>query len=209
MLVRSLVYATREDLLPEFRDYHARLAGWGRAMRQPAPHSKLPRCVGTIAEIGDGCRSPHWGTRYPPEAIFAVLVEAAAWILLHVDERLLASVDAALADNIGWLDFTHMLTFADAAVTATRRLPALWPAALLQLACFIGRNAGYVDPGLDDAAYAVADIAAVHRRTQKRGLFDHGRDRFIISVHLTKTLLATATLMESLPAQGAAACRRR
>ena len=36
---------------------------------------------------------------------------------------------------------------------------------------------------------------------RRNALFDHGRDRFIISVHLTKTLLAGATLMETLPAQ--------
>ena len=36
---------------------------------------------------------------------------------------------------------------------------------------------------------------------RRNALFDHGRDRFIISVHLTKTLLAGATLMEILPAQ--------
>jgi hypothetical protein len=33
----------------------------------------------------------------------------------------------------------------------------------------------------------------------RSGLFDHGRDRFIISVHLTKTLLAGVNLMRSDP----------
>jgi nitrite reductase/ring-hydroxylating ferredoxin subunit len=198
MLARSLVYATREDLLPEFRDYRARLAGWGEpcdacpaldaaALRRTPPKSAMALVAA-------------WGSRHPPEAIFAVLVESAAWILLHVDERRLVDVEAKLADNIGWLDFTHMLTFAEAAVTAMRRVPALWPAVLLQLACFIGRNAGYVDAGLDARDYAVADIAAFIAE-RRNALFDHGRDRFIISVHLTKTLLAGATLMEILPAQ--------
>jgi hypothetical protein len=198
MLARSLVYATREDLLPEFRDYRARLAAWGEAdaacppldataLRRTTPKSAM-RVVAA------------WGARHPPEAIFAVLVETAAWTLLHVDERLLVSVDAKLADNINWLDFTHMLTFAEAAGTAVRLRPALWPAVLLQLACFIGRNAGYVDAELDARGYAVADIAGFISE-RRNALFDHGRDRFIISVHLLKTLLATSTLMEALPTQ--------
>jgi hypothetical protein len=46
----------------------------------------------------------------------------------------------------------------------------------------------------------VADIPGfvVERRN---ALFDHGRDRFIISVHLIKTLLAASALMDDLPAQ--------
>jgi len=125
-------------------------------------------------------------------------VEASAWILLHVDERVLTRVDASLADNVGWLDFTHALTFADAARTALQARPELWPNALLQLACFTGRNSGYVDPELDVRAYAVSNIREfLDRRVS--GLFDHGRDRFIISVHLLKTLLAGEALLAALP----------
>jgi hypothetical protein len=139
-----------------------------------------------------------WSARYAPDAIFATLVEAAAWILLHVEERVLTRIDAGLADNVGWLDFTHALTFADAARAAVRARPDLWPSALLQLACFIGRNNGYVDPELDERPYAVSDLREfLARRTA--GLFDHGRDRFIISVHLAKTLLAGEALMAALP----------
>ena len=94
MLVRSLVYARREDLLPEFRD----------------------------------------------------ILEAAGWQLLHVDESRFAATCSKIADNYGWLDFTHALTFARAGVVAAEAAPDLWPAILLQLACFIGRNATCVDP---------------------------------------------------------------
>jgi nitrite reductase/ring-hydroxylating ferredoxin subunit len=198
MLARSLVYATREDLLPEFRDYRARLDAWGSegdaampldagALRRTTPRSAMA----VVAA---------WSARHPPEAIFAALVESAAWLMLHVDQRLLVSVDAKLADNIGWLDFTHMLTFAEAAHTAVRLRPRLWPSVLLQLACFIGRNAGYADAGLDTSRYAVAGIADLLAESRE-ALFDHGRDRFIISVHLTKTLFAAASLIEALPHQ--------
>ncbi len=197
MLVRSLVYAAREDRLPEFRDYAGRLAVWGRATGgKPVP-------LDAEALRGKSAKSAmalvtEWSAQYAPEAIFAVLVESAAWILLHVDEGVLTRVDSPIADNVGWLDFTHALTFAEAARTAVELRPDLWPHALLQLACFIGRNNGYVDPGLDVRSYAVSDLAEfLAGRTQR--LFDHGRDRFIISVHLTKTLLAGRTLMALLP----------
>jgi hypothetical protein len=140
-----------------------------------------------------------WGARHRPEAIFPVLVQAAAWSLLHADEDVFTSADGKLADNVGWLDFTHALTFAEAAQTVVPRRPGLWPAALLQLACFVGRNAGYVAPELDTAGYAVGDAEAF-LDAGVRGLFDHGRDRFIVSVHLTKTLLAGGNLMRAQPA---------
>jgi hypothetical protein len=198
MLARSLIYATREDLLPEFRDYRTRLASWGE-MCDPCPQLNPATLRRTTAKSAMAIVAA-WGGRQPPEAIFPVLVESSAWTLLHVDERLLVSIEAKLADNINWLDFTHMLTFAEAAATAVLLRPALWPAVLLQLACFIGRNAGYVDAGQDTRSFAVADIdgfVAEHTNA----LFDHGRDRFIISVHMIKTLQSAAALMAAFPAQ--------
>jgi nitrite reductase/ring-hydroxylating ferredoxin subunit len=199
MLARSLVYATREDLLPEFRDYAQRLARWGEAIDAPVLDAAVlrGRAPKAAMEIVAG-----WGARYAPEAIFPVLVEAAAWILLHVDAHALTRTDAKLADNIGWLDFTHALTFADAARTAISLRPELWPAVLLPMACFIGRNAGYVDPALDAEPFIVTDTRAFLAH-ETEALFDHGRDRFIISVHLTKTLLAGARLIAVLPDQAA------
>jgi len=196
MLARSLIYATREDLLPEFRDYRGHLAEWGRGcgdaprMEPQALRGKAPR--GAMATIAA------WGALHPPAAIFPVLVEASAWTLLHVDQRKLTCTDAKLADNIGWLDFTHALTFADAAHMAVALRPDLWPAVLLQLACFLGRNAGYVDPALDVQRFEVAD-AQVFLAQETAALFDHGRERFIISVHLLKTLMAGKRLMAALP----------
>jgi nitrite reductase/ring-hydroxylating ferredoxin subunit len=197
MLVRSLIYAAREDRLPEFRDYAERRKTW----RQEIPEGALP--LGAEALRGKSAKSAMaavagWSARYTPEAIFATLLEASAWTLLHVDETVLTRLDAGLADNVGWLDFTHALTFADAARAAVEARPELWPDALLQLACFIGRNSGYLDPGLDERPYAVSDLREfLAQRTAD--LFDHGRDRFIISVHLIKTLLAGEALMTALP----------
>ena len=197
MLVRSLIYAAREDRLPEFRDYAARRRAWGSEVPTKSPQLEAEALRGKSAKSAMAVVGG-WSAQYAPEAIFATLVEAAAWTLLHVDERLLTRIDAPLADNIGWLDFTHALTFADAARTAAKARPDLWPNALLQLACFIGRNSGYVDEKQDARRYAVNDLRQfLDQRIS--GLFDHGRDRFIISVHLTKTLLAGEALMAALP----------
>ena len=196
MLARSLVNATREDLLPEFRDYSSGW-GWGQgsdgtplepaALRRRGPKSAIAVVAG-------------WGRRHAPETIFPVLVEAAAWTLLHVDAGALTRTDAELADNVGWLDFTHALTFADATRIAVSLRPELWPAVLLQMACFIGRNAAYVDPTLDEERFARGDTRQFLAQ-ETDALFDHGRDRFIISVHLLKTLLAAGRLISVLPAQ--------
>ncbi len=194
LLARNLIYARREDLLPEFRDYAARLAGWGIAAETSPP-------LGSAILRGRAAKSAMavvsaWGGRHQPETIFRALVEAAAWNLLHADEDVFTSIRGKLADNVGWLDFTHALTFAEAALTVVQRRPSLWPAILLQLACFIGRNAGYVDAALDTGAYRVANVDGFIAGSVSE-LFDHGRDRFIISVHLTKTLLASINLLQA------------
>jgi nitrite reductase/ring-hydroxylating ferredoxin subunit len=196
LLVRNLIYARREDLLPEFRDYARHLAAWGE------PGADCPR-LDPATLRGMAAKSAMavvaaWGGSAAPEAIFRVLVQAAAWSLLHADEAVFTSTAGKLADNVGWLDFTHAITFAEAASGVVGRRPDLWPAVLLQLACFIGRNAGYVDAGLDTSRYAVGD-ADRFLDDSVRDLFDHGRDRFIISVHLTKTLLAGINLMRAVP----------
>jgi nitrite reductase/ring-hydroxylating ferredoxin subunit len=194
LLARNLIYARREDLLPEFRDYATRLAEWGAPVAPIPPLD--PTALRGMAAKSAMAVVTGWGARHQPVAIFRVLVEAAAWNLLHADETVFTSTTAKLADNVGWLDFTHALTFAEAAHCVVPRRLGLWPAILLQLACFVGRNAGYVDAEIDTSNYRVADADAFIADSVS-GLFDHGRDRFIISVHLTKTLLACINLMQA------------
>jgi nitrite reductase/ring-hydroxylating ferredoxin subunit len=197
LLVRSLVAATREDLVPEFGSYAARLAGWGKpVMRHPPLAAAGVLTAGSAKEAMATVGA--WGLRHTPERILATLVEAAAWQLLHADETVMTRADGKLADNVGWLDFTHALTFAESGRRAARAVPRLWPPVLLQLACFVGRNCGYTDEDLDVRPFAVTDIGAF-LAASKRALFDHGRDRFVVSVHLLKTLTAGAVLVECVP----------
>jgi nitrite reductase/ring-hydroxylating ferredoxin subunit len=197
MLTRSLIYATREDLLPEFGAYSAYLREWGQARQPCPPLVAASLLLGSSPKAAMGAVAA-WGASHPPERIFAVLVEAVAWQLLHVDENILTRTDGKVADNVGWFDFSHALTFAEASQTAVRLRPELWPAAVLQIACFIGRNSAYADVEFHAEAYAVADAESFFADSFN-ALFDHGRDRFIVSVHLLKTLRAGEALSQALP----------
>jgi nitrite reductase/ring-hydroxylating ferredoxin subunit len=197
LLVRSLVSATREDLVPEFASYATRRAAWGQPVVRDPPLAAAEILTAASPKEAMALVAA-WGLRHTPERIFAVLVAAAAWQLLHADARKMTRSDAKLADNFGWLDFTHALTFAESGHRAARLVPDLWPEVLLQMACFVGRNCGHADADLDVQPFAVRDIPAFLAES-KRALFDHGRDRFIVSVHLLKTLLAGGVLIDSVP----------
>lgn len=197
-LVRSLVYATREDLIPEFRDYAPALADWpGDA----PPPTRAPRAEDFIGlSVRAALRRCH-AFAGDPEALFQALLGAAAWSLLHFDTAYEANNRGPVSDNVGWLDFTHAVTFANAVRVLCRRHPALWPQGLLQIACFLGRNAPYVKRELDTSPWRVADPAAFQATVTAR-LLDHGQFEYIVACHLLK--LATA-VREEIAATPAAA----
>jgi hypothetical protein len=196
LLARSLVYARREDLLPEFRAYRPRLEAWGRSGAKPPPLEARVLRGRSAKSVMDAVDA--WSAHHSPSAIFEVLVEAAAWMLLHVDESEFTRTSGKIADNVGWLDFTHALTFADAGLCVAAQAPDLWPPILLQLGCFIGRNAAWVDADQDVRAFAVTDQAAFFERATAR-LFDHGQVGFIVPAHLIKTLMAARRLGAAQP----------
>jgi hypothetical protein len=94
-----------------------------------------------------------------------------------------------IADNVSWLDFTHALTFANAARHLCTETPELWPAALLQLALFVGRNKPFVNAQQDVAEWAVDDAPAFLAR-EMAALYDHAIPEPIIACHRIKVLFA-------------------
>ncbi|MDY0871413.1 Rieske (2Fe-2S) protein [Dongia rigui] len=194
--VRALCYSTREDLLPEFRSYAAELARWGQADSGPASIGIDMLRRGSAKSAMALVRG--WSATAGRQVIWPALLETAAWQLLHADEARFWSVDQRLSENANWLDLTHTLTFADAGWQAATLSPELWPAIQLQLACFVGRNTAFVDPECDVAHYRVEDPGLFWREA-RLGLLDHGRGRFIISAHLTKTLMAAERLASGQP----------
>jgi nitrite reductase/ring-hydroxylating ferredoxin subunit len=184
-LVRSLVYAVREDRIPEFRHYGAALDSWVEGVGGQAPDPEAYRDLNVKAALE--LTAAHGNVA--PEDLYRSLLAANADHMLHFDLRYQSAFDRPVQDNVGWLDFTHAITFGNAVRRQCARFPELWPAGLLQMACFAGRNAAYTDPAVDEEVWAVDDPRAFFTEAV-RGLFDHGREEFIVSVHLLKTILA-------------------
>jgi nitrite reductase/ring-hydroxylating ferredoxin subunit len=191
-LVRSLVYATREDLIPEFRAYAPALAAWDGAGKDAVAAEDLlglpvSKVLARVARSsGD------------PRALYDALIGAAAWQFLHFDMRLMAAVDKPVSHNVNWLDFTHAITFGHAVRVLCGRYPRLWPQGLLQIACFVGRNAGFVDRQVDETPWRVADGRAFLDAALK-GLLDHEQQEYIVSIHLVKLLSAVRSEVAAAP----------
>ena len=110
--------------------------------------------------------------------------------MLRFDLSVSVHVDKPVSHNVGWLDFTHMLTFANAVRRICAEDPTLWPQALLQMGCFLGRVSPFI--GRDaDAGWAVGDIGAFLARERSQ-LHDHGIRDPIFSCHRVKVLSAVA-----------------
>ncbi len=187
-LIRSLVYARREDLIPEFKDYGRVLAAWGKAEGTAARPSS-PR-AGDFVGLGvRGALERCLDFAGDRQGLYDALLGAAAWNLLHFDRAVEARNDAPVSDNVGWLDFTHGITFANAVRQLCTRYPTLWPQGLLQMACFVGRNAAYVDKGLNGGPWQVEDPTAFFDAAAMN-LFDHGQFEYIVAAHQLKTFMA-------------------
>jgi nitrite reductase/ring-hydroxylating ferredoxin subunit len=191
-LVRSLVYATREDLIPEFRAYAPALAAWDGKGAEAVTAADLrglsvPKVLARVnAASAD------------PRALYDALVGAASWQFLHFDTAVMHAVDKSVSHNVAWLDFSHALTFANAVRVLCGRHPRLWPHGLLQIACFLGRNAGFVDADVDAARWRVADPEAFLDGALK-GLLDHGQFEYIVAVHQVKLLSAVKAEVAAAP----------
>ncbi|HEY9840338.1 MAG TPA: Rieske 2Fe-2S domain-containing protein, partial [Candidatus Obscuribacterales bacterium] len=119
-LLRAILQATREDLLPAFKDYAPALEklqaqGFGPSASPP----DFEPLLGTSVK-----KAFAWvlaqGVEHRPEALFATLLQALAHNLLYFDEGHQWAREVTVDDNVGWLDATHGLTFANAVHTLCR-----------------------------------------------------------------------------------------
>ena len=193
-LVRGIVFATREDLIPEFRGYAKAFARWGRTKNGVAPAPADWRGLGINKALS---RAASFSAA-PPARLYHALLGANARNLLTFDVAQQDRIRIPIDDNVGWLDFTHGITFASAVREQCTKYPELWPAALLQMACFSGRNAPYTVEG-DEAASFRVDDAGAFMDDAVEGLFDHGAGEFIVSVHLLKTVMAAREEVRAHP----------
>ena len=191
-LARGLASAFREDLIPEFRGYGAALESFGSKPNGSAPAAadyaglNANKAVAFTAEHGAA----------PALDLFRGLLAANALNMVRFDLRFLDDLDRPYGGDFGWLDLTHGLTFADAVLALCSKYPDLWPAGLLQMACFSGRNIAHRDETVDPDDWTVADPDAFFAEVA-RTLFDHGQDEYIVSVHLVKTAAAARNLAAS------------
>lgn len=192
-LVRQQVQATREERLPEFRFHAKALAAWDGTGREPAAAKDF---LGLT--IDGALKRTLASSHRPPREVYDALLGAAAWNLARFDLAFDRATDNAIADNVSWLDFTHALTFANAARHICEERPELWPRALLQMALFVGRNRGYVDAALDTARWHV-DAADAFITSQMATLYDHGIVEPIIACHRLKMLFALEDELNAAP----------
>ena len=191
-LVRELVYASREDKIPEFRAYAGYLEKWGRHKKQ-RPDANLWRHKG----INKSMQAVIACSGNPPEDIYRALLVANAVNLLSFDIGQQEKIQVSVSGNVGWLDFTHGLTFANAVRQQCTRFPELWPQALLQMACFNGRNAAFTTPEMDLQSWLPENFDRKLSLLLERVL-DHGQAEHIVSVHLLKTALAVREELNAL-----------
>jgi hypothetical protein len=182
-LTRSLVYASREDLIPEFRAYAGVRTAWDGSGSAPVDGQTF-RHLGVKPSLSTALSAS--GDKM---ALFDALVSAASWQLLHFDMAYMSQADRPVQDNINWLDFTHALTFANAGRVQAERHPEIWPDVLLQLACFTGRNAKYTDSDQDISEWKV-DAPAAFLEAASHQILDHGQFEYIVSAHLVKLVVA-------------------
>jgi hypothetical protein len=204
-LVRSLIYAFREDMIPEFRDYGPALEAWPQ---DPAASAAPPGAQDFIDLATPAALARARDFAADPEALHRALLGAAAWQMLHFDRAVEARNDGPVQNNVGWLDFTHAITFSNAVRGLCTRHPRLWPQGLLQIACFLGRNAPYVDRDLEVEPWRVGDAEGFLEAAAET-LLDHGQPEYILSGHLLKTFMAAreeaSVLSRALPGAPAAA----
>jgi nitrite reductase/ring-hydroxylating ferredoxin subunit len=192
-LARHLAYTTREDLLPEFKGYAPALAAVPGPDAGPgAPRPDASALFGAPVNACLRWTAEHAGQCNRDAAFHALcdaLLEVAARHLLHCDTRYEADTRGPVSHNVGWLDFTHAVTFGNAVRALCGRHPGLRRAGLLQMACFVGRNAAFLDRGLDAQAWRVDDARAFFDEVRER-LLDHGLREPIFACHLLKTARA-------------------
>lgn len=119
-LIRSLTFATREDLLPEFKNYAQSLEQFEGGEKvtfedKPLTHqstNELYRWV--IGSLNSGKNA---------QDIYRELLLASGASMLGFEEHFGQDTNNSVNDNVGWLDFTHALTFANAVRVQSEKYP--------------------------------------------------------------------------------------
>lgn len=181
-LVRHLVYATREDLIPEFKGYKVTLEQFELGQNEitnPLNASSAKQSYKWLLELDQP----------DPLSLFEHLLYKNAENFLTYNMDYQFNTDNSVNDNIGWLDFTHAITMANAINYFCRKYPQFWNQALLQLLCFYGRNKKYTSDKISLDEWRVQNIEMFKKQTFDN-FYDHGLPLPIYSAHIVKTSIA-------------------
>ena len=187
-LARHLSYTTREDLIPEFSEYRPKLEKCADSFGTSTSVADLAplRRGGITAALGWTAEATH---QFTPHAIFDALLYICAENLVLFDLNNEKRVNNSVADNVGWLGFTHAITFANAVHQQCERYPEFWQQGLLQIACFVGRNQRFRDLGVKPNDWTIDDSDEFFHRAHEI-IFDSGIRAPIFVAHYLKTTVA-------------------
>ncbi|MDP7037794.1 MAG: Rieske (2Fe-2S) protein [Myxococcota bacterium] len=198
-MLRSLCYTSREDLIPEFREYAERLTTFKEKLSLDKEHN-----IGESLSAKNPSEAMDWLSNLNKapsyENLFDYLLYKNAQNFCLYDINMQYETQNNVSHNIGWLDFTHAITFANAVRILCLKFPELWPAGLMQMACFYGRNASHIDKGHDAEQWVVEDFEAF-KKTCIEKILDHGLPVPIFSAHLMKNFRAAVEEHEPASAQ--------
>ncbi|GHF29015.1 hypothetical protein GCM10017044_25330 [Kordiimonas sediminis] len=194
-LSRYFVLSAREDLIPEFKSFriHLHTTEAETIGALPGPETLSTYSVRELHRVTAGAIEP-------PQQVWETLLHAAALQLLRFKEEIQHRTDNPVGQNIGFLDFTHALTFAEAGYIHAKKRPELWHSLNLQLGCFVGRNSSFIDPNASYEDYVVAD-ADLYLDHVTEALFDMDAGAYIYSVHRLKSIMAVKRLLPSVSAE--------
>lgn len=185
-LAQYLCLSAREDLIPEFRGFADYLKVEPGTSPVPTPEQFTGKSVRQAMAL-TAASFAH------AESLFDSLLAANALNMLNFDLALPHKVEQPIAQNVGWLDFTHAITFAEAVRGLAVKNPEYWQSALLQMACFVGRNAKFIQEQ-DWRGWAVKDVASFFAKEKAR-LFDMDAGEYIYGVHRVKMVCAVEALL--------------
>jgi nitrite reductase/ring-hydroxylating ferredoxin subunit len=185
-LVRSLCYSTKEDLLPEFKKY-------AETVKQL-----------DINNFGQDEVSGNIGDKLNVNAVYKWLLEESqhtnieslykeillsnAKNFLRFNLKYQEATHNPVTKNVGWLDFTHAITFSNAVRRTCTKYPDLWSRGLVQMASFSGRNSSNVDDiELEDWKILKNEFI----KKSYNHILDHGLGLPIFSAHILKTTVAS------------------
>ena len=197
-LVRSIIFAPREDKIPEFRDYQPSLKQWShpdnsqldaQALTPPQAKQFIEKGIKTALQKTVACSGQ------PAEIIYQELLMANALNLLAFDLEVQNKIKINVADNANWLNLTHGITFANAVRKLCTKYPELWPQGLLQLACFCGRNAEFTTREFNTSQW---QLGADQLPDLLEKIINHEYDEYIVSIHCLKTFVAMREELEIL-----------